>query len=74
MLDGRTFDSSRERGQEFRFKLGRGEVIKGLDEGIKKVITQRLITSIVSLLTVLVPVRIPYKYGVYLVSFVRFFC
>ena len=37
LLDGRTFDSSRERGQEFRFKLGRGEVIKGLDEGIKKV-------------------------------------
>jgi FK506-binding protein 1 len=36
LLNGRIFDSSRERGQEFRFKLGRGEVIKGLDEGIKK--------------------------------------
>ncbi|XP_021669185.2 peptidyl-prolyl cis-trans isomerase FKBP62 [Hevea brasiliensis] len=35
LLDGTQFDSSRERGTPFKFKLGRGQVIKGWDEGIK---------------------------------------
>ncbi|OAY51239.1 peptidyl-prolyl cis-trans isomerase FKBP62 [Manihot esculenta] len=35
LLDGTQFDSSRERGIPFKFKLGQGQVIKGWDEGIK---------------------------------------
>ncbi|MFN3557256.1 MAG: FKBP-type peptidyl-prolyl cis-trans isomerase [Bacteroidales bacterium] len=36
VLDGTVFDSSVERGDPFRFQLGRGQVIRGWDEGISK--------------------------------------
>ena len=32
---GRKFDSSKERGQPFRFDLGAGTVIRGWDEGVQ---------------------------------------
>ncbi|MBN3293273.1 SDCB1 protein, partial [Polypterus senegalus] len=34
LTDGRKFDSSRDRGKPFKFKIGRQEVIRGWDEGV----------------------------------------
>lgn len=34
--DGKVFDSSRERGKPFKFQIGKGQVIRGWDEGIKQ--------------------------------------
>jgi len=46
LLDGTKFDSTIDRGQDLRFRLGMGEVIQGLDIGVAsmKVGTHRKLT------------------------------
>jgi FKBP-type peptidyl-prolyl cis-trans isomerase len=34
LTDGSTFDSSRDRGEPFDFRLGAGQVVRGWDEGV----------------------------------------
>lgn len=43
LQNGKKFDSSRDRNKAFRFSIGRGEVIKGWEEGLAQVRRRRLV-------------------------------
>lgn len=36
LTNGKVFDSSKKRGKPFKFKIGKGEVIRGWDEGVAR--------------------------------------
>merc|ERR1711981_28675 len=36
LTNGNKFDSSRDRGRPFQFKIGQGQVIRGWDEGVAR--------------------------------------
>ncbi|CAN8001011.1 unnamed protein product, partial [Ixodes hexagonus] len=36
LANGQQFDSSRDRGKPFKFRIGKGEVIRGWDEGLRR--------------------------------------
>nr|CAG25527.1 putative FK506-binding protein [Suberites ficus] len=36
LTNGKKFDSSKDRGKPFKFKIGKGQVIRGWDEGVAK--------------------------------------
>lgn len=36
-MNGEKFDSSRDRGQPFQFRIGQNQVIRGWDEGVAQV-------------------------------------
>lgn len=40
LTNGKKFDSSRDRGKPFKFRIGKSEVIRGWDEGVAKVTTK----------------------------------
>lgn len=42
LQNGVKFDSSRDRGVPFKFRIGKGEVIKGWDEGVAQVCSNQL--------------------------------
>ncbi|KAI4809881.1 hypothetical protein KUCAC02_018737 [Chaenocephalus aceratus] len=41
LTNGNKFDSSRDRGQPFKFKIGQGQVIRAWDEGVAQVRQRR---------------------------------
>ncbi|GFR49193.1 hypothetical protein Agub_g11218 [Astrephomene gubernaculifera] len=49
LTDGKKFDSSRDRGEPFQFRLGMGEVIQGWDVGVGQMrVGQRAVLTISS--------------------------